>query len=200
LNAELARLQRTLELPDPNQGVAYEPVAVEVAESLKIAFSTVRLARTDQAERVFVSMLLETEPDLRTYHDEPMVFPVFGRGRVLYALVGEGINRENISEAAQYLVGACSCLVKAENPGLDLLMLADWDAVPDVSVDVAPPEVVALPDLSAVNTGPTDGPGQDQVPSHGRPAVLLANAALATAGVALLSGVLFLWLRKRRVD
>jgi hypothetical protein len=200
LKAELARLQQTLELPDPNQGIAYEPVAPEVVASLKITFSTLRLARTDQAERVLVSMLLGTEPDLHTYR-EPMVFPIFGRGRVLYALVGEGINRENISQAADYLVGACSCLVKAENPGLDLLILADWDVVPDVSFEPAPPpEVVGLPDLSVSVARPADAPRSDHVPSHGRPVGLLGNAALAAVGVALLSGVLFFWLRKRRVN
>ncbi len=199
LKAELARLQQTLKLPDPNQGIAYETVAPEVVESLRIAFSTVRLDRTDEAERVFVSMLLETEPDLRTYHDEPIVFPVFGRGRVLYALVGEGINRENISQAAGYLIGACSCLVKAENPGLDLLILADWDAVPDVSFDPAPPpDLVGLPDLSVPVAGPGDAPEQERVPAHARPVGLLGNAALAAVAMALLSGGLFFWLRKRR--
>jgi len=200
LKTELARLQRTLKLPDPNQGIGYDATSAETAESLRIAFSTVRLARTDEAERVLISMLLGTEPDLHTYR-EPIVFPVFGRGRVLYALVGEGITRENISQAAGYLVGACSCLVKAENPGLDLLVIADWDAVPDVPFDTAqPPEVVGLPDLSAPIVARTDTPEQNQVPSHVRPAVLLGNAALAAVGMALLSGVLFFWLRKRRVD
>jgi len=200
LKTELARLQRTLELPDPNQGIGYDATSADTAESLRIAFSTIRLTRTDEAERVLTSMLLGTESDLHTYR-EPIVFPVFGRGRVLYALVGEGITRENISQAASYLVGACSCLVKAENPGLDLLILADWDAVPDGSFDPAPPaEVVSLPDLSAPIIGHTDTPRQDRLPSHGRPVGLLGNAALAAVGMALLSGVLFFWLRKRRVD
>ena len=200
LKTELARLQRTLELPDPNQGIAYEAVAPEVIESLRIAFSTVRLARSDEAERVLAGMLLGTEPDLHTYR-EPIVFPVFGRGRVLYALVGEGINPKNISQAAGYLIGACSCLAKAENPGLDLLILADWDAAPDLSFEPAPPpDVMGLPDLSASVAGPGDQPGQDQLPPRAPPVGLLGNAALTAVGVALLSGVLFFWLRKRRVN
>jgi len=200
LKTELARLQRTLELPDPNQGIAYEAVAPEVIESLRIAFSTVRLARADEAERVLAAMLLGTEPDLHTYR-EPIVFPVFGRGRVLYALVGEGINPKNISQAAGYLIGACSCLAKAENPGLDLLILADWDAAPDLSFEPAPPpDVMGLPDLSASVAGPGDQPGQDQLPPRAPPVGLLGNAALTAVGVALLSGVLFFWLRKRRVN
>jgi hypothetical protein len=54
------------------------------------------------------------------------VFPVFGQGRVLYALVGAGINEMTIAETCGFLVGACSCQVKALNPGTDLLIWADW--------------------------------------------------------------------------
>ncbi|NIA13749.1 MAG: hypothetical protein GWP08_06675 [Nitrospiraceae bacterium] len=91
------------------------------------SFGTLRLSRTDPAETALVAMLLGTEPDLMDY-DEPMVFPVFGRGRALYAIVGKGINKDNIREAALFLATACSCLVKADNPGTDLLLSADWTA------------------------------------------------------------------------
>jgi hypothetical protein len=56
-----------------------------------------------------------------------MVFPVFGRGRALLPLVGAGITEANITAAAGFLTGACSCEVKALNPGFDLLLPADWD-------------------------------------------------------------------------
>jgi hypothetical protein len=57
----------------------------------------------------------------------PVAFPVFGRGRVLYALIGAGIHEDTISESAAFLAGACSCTVKRLNPGVDLLMTADWE-------------------------------------------------------------------------
>ena len=56
-----------------------------------------------------------------------MVFPLFGRGRALHALVGEGMTASLIDEAARFLTGACQCTVKAQNPGVDLLMNVDWD-------------------------------------------------------------------------
>ena len=55
-----------------------------------------------------------------------MVFPVFGQARVLYALVGKGIRHETIDRAASFLIGSCSCQVKEQNPGADLLMTVDW--------------------------------------------------------------------------
>src|SRR5262249_2160935 len=70
-------------------------------------------------------MLLSSESDLKD-HKEPMAFPIFGQARVLYALVGAGIKRENIDQAASFLAGSCSCQVKEQNPGTDLLVAADW--------------------------------------------------------------------------
>ncbi|MBM3854290.1 MAG: hypothetical protein FJ399_14210, partial [Verrucomicrobia bacterium] len=90
-----------------------------------MSFSTLRLSRRDEAEGVLVQLLLHTEPDLAASR-EPIAFPVFGQGRVLHALVGRGINAENIDETAHFLTGACSCVVKEENPGSDLLFAVDW--------------------------------------------------------------------------
>ncbi|HMJ91098.1 MAG TPA: hypothetical protein VK530_14845, partial [Candidatus Acidoferrum sp.] len=68
---------------------------------------------------------------------EPMAYPIFGRGRALFALVGKGINRETIDEACSFVVGPCSCVVKELNPGQDILISAAWgDVTPvDSSLD-----------------------------------------------------------------
>jgi hypothetical protein len=44
-------------------------------------FSLIRLSRDDPAEEVFVDILMYSEPGLFEYQEDPMVFPVFGRGR-----------------------------------------------------------------------------------------------------------------------
>jgi len=54
--------------------------------------------------------------------------PVFGRGLALDSLAGDEINEANINRAARFLVGPCSCLAKALNPGHDLLMRTDWES------------------------------------------------------------------------
>jgi hypothetical protein len=99
---------------------------------LKLAFSLLRVSRSDPAERWLVRMLLASEPDLATTKG-PLVFPVFGRGRALYALAGDGITDANLTKAADFLTAACSCKVKAANPGTDLLIAADWPDAPDIS-------------------------------------------------------------------
>jgi hypothetical protein len=94
---------------------------------LKIDFSTVRLRRDDPAEALFLPMLMGIEDDLGDFVSETMVFPVFGRGRLLEPLIGRGVVAENVMEYATYICGACSCEVKDQNPGVDLLIAADWD-------------------------------------------------------------------------
>jgi hypothetical protein len=74
-------------------------------------------------------MLLKCESDLYEHPDEPMVVPVFGRGRVLGCLFGTYISQDKIEGVIAYLAGSCSCEVKALNPGTDLLVAAPWDAV-----------------------------------------------------------------------
>jgi hypothetical protein len=145
LEKRLAYLGGALELPklEP-QDIANGLVSV-AQEDLRLEFSTLRVRRDEAAERLFVQMLLATERDL-AQSKEPIVFPIFGRGRALYALVGEGIRRETIDRAATFLIGKCSCEVKEKNPGADLLLAADWDTA--VKAKSAPPP--DLPTLAEI--------------------------------------------------
>lgn len=137
---------------------------------LKVSFSMVRVSRDDPDEAVFVQMLVRSESDLHEYAAQPMAFPVFGRGRALYALVGRGINKANVEEACAFIAGPCSCQVKIQNPGFDLLMAADWDgaitgevtaheALPPLTgvMPVAITEETKQPVVSGAETPPSDG-------------------------------------------
>ena len=110
-----------------------QETAPELAEELDIPklsyeFSVLTISRSGSQEQMLLEMLLKSEPDLEDYSDKPIVFPVFGRGRVLFALVGEGINAENLREAVAFITGPCGCEIKMLNPGVDLLMAVNWDA------------------------------------------------------------------------
>ena len=98
----------------------------ETPIELRVGFSVVTLNRDDPAEKALLEMLLGSESDLEELK-QPMAFPVIGRGRVLYALVGKGIFEDTIAIASRFVVGPCSCQVKDQNPGFDLLMKVDWD-------------------------------------------------------------------------
>ncbi|MBG29268.1 MAG: hypothetical protein CMI31_04610 [Opitutae bacterium] len=93
---------------------------------LKIQFTTLAVSRKDPAEEIFVSMLLNHSRRMRTQADQPIAIPIFGRGRVLEGMIGKDITLEHSRGAASYLCSACSCQVKEENPGLDMLMAVKW--------------------------------------------------------------------------
>ncbi len=125
LDERLEYLSGVMELPKLDQQDVKNGLVSVPGDGLRLAFSTLRVKRDDAAESAFIAMLLASEPDLREI-EEPIAFPIFGQGRVLYALVGRGIKVETIDRAAQFLIGSCSCQVKEQNPGVDLVMAVDW--------------------------------------------------------------------------
>ncbi|MGD9856881.1 MAG: hypothetical protein AB7U20_18185, partial [Planctomycetaceae bacterium] len=150
LQVEIERLEQVIELPEIEEAdrgeLSLDPAA------LKLRMSALRISRDDPAERMLVEMLLHVEPDLRdeAFVSQPMAFPVFGRGRALYALVGNGITADTIEEACRFLTAGCQCTVKAQNPGVDLLMSVDWDQFiqPSPPADTAPPALTGLAEFA----------------------------------------------------
>jgi len=93
----------------------------------KVDFEVISISRDDPREQFLVKMLLNSEADLNDFDADPMVFPIFGRGIILYGIVGKGINEWNIREAAEFITGECSCQAKLLNPGVDMLISTNWD-------------------------------------------------------------------------
>ena len=146
LAEQLSKMPKALELPARFVELQTATDNQEAGDVPAIKFSLMRLSRSDPAEAVLLAALLGSEPDLNgRYASQPIAFPVFGRGRALYALVGKGINERNVLEACAHLVGMCSCEVKDQNPGTDLLMATDWDA----EMAGRPTAVIELPAVIA---------------------------------------------------
>jgi hypothetical protein len=124
LQDELSHIESTMKPVIIDDG---QPTPKNFNEITSVSFSIVVLSRDDPEEEVLVSMLINSEPDLDQFEDEPMAFPVYARGRVAYALVGKGITPKNIQEAMEFITGACSCVVKDTNPGTDLLLPINWE-------------------------------------------------------------------------
>lgn len=86
----------------------------------------VEISRNSKEESHFASLLLNVEDDLKKI-PEPMLFGVFGRFKALEPLLGNGINEENINLLIDYLTAECSCLIKDDLPGTDILYTNNWD-------------------------------------------------------------------------
>ena len=104
-----------------------EPGAEEDARGATLEVGLVKVARGDAKEKWLVDILLGLERDLRETQD-PIVFMIYGRGRALFSCLGKGIHRDNLIQDVEFITGACSCTVKEQNPGVDLLMRRNWDA------------------------------------------------------------------------
>lgn len=199
LTEELEQLSQRLQLPELTS--APEDSILSTVP-LRITFSLLRVPRGVAAELPLVEMLLASEPDLNDF-DEPMVFPVFGRGRALLPLIGDGITADNIHDSAAFLVGACSCEVKDLNPGFDILLAANWDVL--LFKEAPPADVLAAratissgkPELVVI---PVGAPPATAMPTPSESSTEASDMPTYVAGIALvglmLAVVLMVGLRR----
>ena len=135
LQTTLAEQAKTLQLPPQD-----ETSPLHSKLPLKIAFSVLRVARNDPAERCLVEMLdtvqmlenvqaLINRSEAAGQRTDPIVFPVFGRGRILGALWGDSLRAETVQKMCEFICGSCACPIVDQMPGVDLLLAADWDSL-----------------------------------------------------------------------
>jgi hypothetical protein len=125
---------------------------------LKIDFDVIVMDRSNDV--VITQMLLSVEDDLSDI-ESVMVFPLFGRGRVLPPFIGKGISRDNLMTPLREITAACSCTIKNQNPGSDIILQADWDARlkgNEVIIDKTLPELMGMGDLHQSKSTPEQTP------------------------------------------
>lgn len=94
----------------------------------------IRVRRDDPAEKWLLMSLLHIEPEIAERTD-PMVFTVYARGRVHPPIIGVnlgdglGICDEGLDREVRFVLGPCACEIKEGNPGMDLALVADWEAI-----------------------------------------------------------------------
>jgi hypothetical protein len=141
LDKELALLKKKVQLPEQT----LDGPQLRFPLPLRSGFSVLKISRQEAEEEVFLQMLLKSEEDLHVAKG-PIVFPVFGRGRLLCSLQGKDLNGEQLTNVVRFLCGACSCQVKELNPGVDLLISADWlEILESTHVSAALSEQITLP-------------------------------------------------------
>jgi len=116
---------------------------------LKVEFSLRRLARDDANELGLLAMV----QGLVEETDEPILVPIFGRGRMLDAMNATECDDDTILNVCRYMVGECSCTVKALNPGVDLILTVNWSEKLGQSVVMIDPMPSGEPTLVTIPTG-----------------------------------------------
>lgn len=120
--AALDEANRSIKLPLPQNG----PVRHTNTIPFAINFSTMFIRRHEPSEQAFIQMV--TSLKVVDLSDKgPIVSLMFGRGRNLDVLQGERITKDQIVSLCRFMAGSCSCTIKAQNPGVDILIDADWD-------------------------------------------------------------------------
>ena len=218
LNKHLKAITQWLEIPEGVAGpgelerVASGEVAMEdVLRStipLKISFTSLIIDKNDPAEEMFIRMLTGFVPELlEQYPGQPLVFPVFGRGRTLDGISEEMLSEELMASAGSYICGACSCEVKRENPGIDVVMSVEWDEALEgsaVVIDKQLPPLEGAGDLVAV-VSPLDAETHAEEPETvvenegGRMKPVSAMGMMGIFSVIMLIGLAaFTFIYKRR--
>ena len=121
---------------------------------LRIDFR-IRLLKHDDADELALRAMIQ---GLADSPPTPFVFPVFGRGRMIEPLTMAQYDSQSVVGACRYMVGECSCSVKALSPGVDLLLNTHWqshlgDGV--VMIDASPtPSKISIPTGGPVAKAP----------------------------------------------
>jgi hypothetical protein len=126
LKKHLPILQRGIKLPVQSD----DGPKILLPLPLQVSFPLLVLDRDDPKEASLVRLLLATEEGLDR-ENGPILFPIFGRGRVFPCLYGEHFTDEILYKATEFLCKDCSCQIKKLSPGVDLLVEADWPRIFD---------------------------------------------------------------------
>ena len=121
LKAESETLTNTIPVP---RNLVRDGINVLTDLPIDANFTIVTVRADDPQEQMLLRLL--TNGDKIT---EPLVYPVFGRGRALAQFKSSTLNKGLLEETARFLCGACSCQVKAQNPGFDMLMQVRWESI-----------------------------------------------------------------------
>jgi hypothetical protein len=123
LKSSFSWLSNNLELPE---GIGLPGSELHSEIPLLLKFSTLEISREDVRESFLINLFSELQPEA-TRRGEDLIVPVFGRGRALEVIPASVLTSPLIKDLAVFLSGACSCQVKEQNPGFDLLMSVDWN-------------------------------------------------------------------------
>lgn len=147
LEASFPWLSTNLQLPE---GIGLPGSELHSEIPLLLKFSVLEIDRQDVKETFLINLFSELQPEA-TERGEDLIVPVFGRGRALEVIPASVLTTPLIKDLTVFLSGACSCQVKEQNPGFDLLMSVDWNTKLFGEGNAPPP---VRPDRDRLNQKP----------------------------------------------
>lgn len=129
LKKGLSRSEKELKLPFVPENERENTLSGTTAALWRVSFKMVSIPRAERSEVPFITMLIKSNPDLMKHLNDPMVFSIFGKGRVFSALAGDDLTESAIVKANNFLLDSCQCEIKEQNPGTDLIFPNQWAKV-----------------------------------------------------------------------
>lgn len=123
LAENLTSLSGKIQLPD---GIGLPGSELYSEIPLLTKFSLLEISHDDPREKFLIDWFSSFRPGTLE-EGEPLVVPVFGRGRALEVIPADDLSARLVEDLTAFLSGACSCQVKEQNPGFDLLFSVDWN-------------------------------------------------------------------------
>lgn len=125
IEKRLAFLEKVATLPpqdpsDPDSQLGPGP-------PLKLKFTVLRVSLDDPNEKLFAAMMAGPKQQDFIARGTSFAGPVFAKGRVLGSWPVAELDDTAIEDASLFLVGRCSCRIKNENPGWDVVLKTDWE-------------------------------------------------------------------------
>ena len=125
LKQQCQELPNKIELPE---GIGLPGSELYSEVPLLLQFSVLEIAAGDPQEQYLIRQLTGFQSEAFAA-GEPLIIPVFGRGRALEVIPASQLNADLVHDLTEFLCGACSCQVKEQNPGFDLLLSTNWNTV-----------------------------------------------------------------------
>jgi hypothetical protein len=152
IETELNRLQDELPLPE---GIGQPGSEVYSEIPLTLRFSVLVLKTGSESDVLLPEMMRRIAPAAAA-EGQPLVAPVFGRGRAVDVIPGDRVDEGTVEDLSKFICGACSCQVKEQNPGFDLLMSVPWNEklfAPDLIPPKDAPKKQKAAELLAIAPG-----------------------------------------------
>ncbi len=119
-------LENEIKLPHELSDIPKEDLSI-YDTNIIFKLSMMRLSKTNSEEKVFINVLTKSLPEKIYKKSEPIVFPIFARGRMIGAILEKDLNTETLRRLCEYIAGECSCEIKSRNPGFDTFIPVGWN-------------------------------------------------------------------------
>ncbi len=88
-------------------------------------YPIIEISHNDPKEQFFIAMLQSVD-NVSFKPDSSNAILFYGQGRALTPINQNNFTPAVIKDQCSFILGNCSCIVKGQNPGVDMLFKADW--------------------------------------------------------------------------